>query len=60
MEDLRSYEIYSGFNFTTATLYFCILNNTMSSRKVCLTNCKLSEGIGTLLGLINSLAKYRS
>ena len=31
-EDHRRYEFYSGFNFSTATLYFCILNDTMSSR----------------------------
>ena len=60
MKDHRSYEIYSGFNFSTATLYFCILNDTMSSREFCLTNCKLSEGIGTSLGLGNSLATYGS
>ena len=53
MKDHRSYEIYSDFNFSTATLYLCILNDTMSSRKFCLSNCKLSEGIGASLGLGN-------
>ena len=33
-------EIYSGFNFSIATLYFCILNDTMSSGEFCLTNCR--------------------
>ena len=60
MKDHGSYEIYSGFNFLTATLYFCILNHTMISREFCLTNCKLSKGIGTLLGPENSLASYGS
>ena len=58
IKDHRSYEIYSGFNFSTATFYFSILNDTESSSEFCLTNCKLSERIGALLGLGNSLATY--